>query len=667
MDKKTFYITTPLYYPSGKWHLGHSYTTVCCDAIARFRRKQGYDVFYLTGTDEHGQKIAERASQQGKSPKEYVDVLCQEIKQLWQLLDIKYDKFIRTTDNYHVESVQKIFKQLFDQGDIYKSTYKGKYCTPCEAFWTQQQLVDGKCPDCGREVTEAEEECYFFRLSKYSDSIEKLLKETDYLQPKERVNEMINNFIKTGLSDIAVSRTSVKWGISVSFDQKHTVYVWIDALSNYINACGYNGQNENMRFWPADLHVVGKEIVRFHAIIWPAILMALQLPLPKKVFGHGWLLLSGDKMSKSKGNVVDPFVLCERYGTDALRYYLLREIPFGSDGVYSSAGFIDRINSDLCNDLGNLVKRTVAMANQYFGGKVHFCGSLESDQPLIEMVNGLRNRVENAMDMPSCSKALEEIFLVVRAANKYIDLTSPWILFREGKTERLMQVMYSLLETIRICACMLSPFIVSGTEKILKILGKECGEDFSTLVFGKEEFFQTSEDEIIYKRLDKAKELLFLDGTDAKDSSEAEAANIKKAENKKTTQKGNEKEIKMEQNEGKACLEEEKAEEFISIDDFAKCKLLVAEILQAEKVEKTDKLLKLRLKVGESERTVVSGIALAYSPEDVIGKKVVLLANLKSAKLRGILSEGMLLCAGQGKEVVLLSPEKDMPSGTEIG
>lgn len=638
--KPTYYITTPLYYPSGKWHLGHSYTTVCCDALARFKRMSGYDVFYLTGTDEHGQKIAERAAAAGKTPKEFVDGLVGEIKDLWKLLDITYDKFIRTTDDYHVASVQKIFKKLYDQGDIYKATYKGKYCTPCEAFWTEAQLVDGKCPDCGREVKDAEEESYFFRLSKYADRIEKLLTETDFLQPSSRVNEMVNNFIKPGLNDLAVSRTSVKWGIPVSFDDKHTVYVWIDALSNYINALGYNADEKNMKYWPADLHMVGKEIVRFHAIVWPAILMALDLPLPKHVYGHGWLLLSGDKMSKSKGNVADPFVLTERYGIDSVRYYLLREIPFGSDGAYSDKSFIGRHNSDLANDLGNLAKRTLAMARQYFGGVVGDDGEAAAeDEELVSATANLPTAVGAAMDGLSCSKALEEIFAVVSRANKYIDVTMPWVLNKEGKTDRLRRVIYNLLEALRVCSIYLLPFITRGPRRILELLGVPEPQEFSAAAPQKE--YRTQEGEAIYKRLDLNKEL--------------EAMNEASKEEKK--------EVK----EVKQAQPAPAADGLIGIDEFFKSKLVVAEVVSAEKIEKTDKLLKLVVKAGDEQRVVVSGIAKSYAPEELVGKQVIMVANLKPVKLKGVESFGMLLCATDGDKVVLISPERKVESGAEVG
>ncbi|MBR2988912.1 MAG: methionine--tRNA ligase [Clostridia bacterium] len=647
MEKKTYYITTPIYYPSGKWHLGHSYTTVCCDAIARYKRMRDFDVFYLTGTDEHGQKIEKSATEAGKTPKQFVDERVSNIKKLWELLDISYDKFIRTTDDYHVSAVQKIFKTLYEKGDIYKSKYKGKYCTPCESFWTESQLIDGKCPDCGREVIDAEEESYFFRLSKYQDRIRDLLTNGEFLQPQSRVNEMVNNFLKAGLTDLAVSRTSFKWGIPVEFDEGHIVYVWIDALSNYITALGYGSQDATLfdKYWPADLHMVGKEIVRFHTIIWPAILMALDLPVPQKVYGHGWLLLGGDKMSKSKGNVVDPFVLAERYGVDAIRYYILREIPFGSDGVYTNEAFIGRINSDLCNDLGNLAKRTLAMAKQYFGGQINANGEKgEFDDEFIALINGLDKKMDDAIDAINPSRALEEIFNVIGKANKYIDNTAPWVLAKdESKKNRLMAVMYNLIEAIRVTATALLPFITVTPKKIFASLGVEVPTTFAgNLVHGAIKRYATGEIESLFPRIDIKKELQIM---------EQLAKEEVKVEEKKE-------EVK----------EEVKAEpEFISIDEFFRAKLVVGEILACEKVEKADKLLKSTVKMGDEVRTILSGIAKHYTPEEMVGKKVVVVANLAPRKIRGIESQGMLLCATtKDGDLCLVTPEKDMESGSEV-
>lgn len=674
---KKYYITTPIYYPSGKWHLGHSYTTVCCDALARYKRMRGFDVFYLTGTDEHGQKIEKRAAEAGVTPKAFVDALVDNIKELWSLLDISYDKFIRTTDGYHVKAVQKIFKQLYDQGDIYKSRYKGKYCTPCESFWTESQLVDGKCPDCGREVSDAEEESYFFRLSKYQDRIKKLLTETDFLEPRSRVNEMVNNFIKDGLNDVAVSRTAFKWGIPVEFDPGHIVYVWIDALSNYITALGYGSDDTSLfdKYWPADLHMVGKEIVRFHTIIWPAILMALNLPLPKKVYGHGWLLLGGDKMSKSKGNVVDPFILEKRYGVDAIRYYILREIPFGSDGVYTNEAFIGRFNQDLCNDLGNLTRRTLAMNKQYFDGKVDDSGEKgEFDDDFIAEINALDKKLDEDIDKLNLSRALEDIFAVIDKANKYIDNTRPWVLSKsEESKNRLKAVLYNLTEAIRVCSTALMPFITRTPKLIFEGLGLKAPEVFGNdLKWGAVKKYETHETGILFPRLDEKKELIELD----KIAAAAEKAEKKEEKKAKSVVKGDA------SAKDKAAVpakekapetvktDEDNQEEYVTADEFFRTKLVVGEVIACEKVEKADRLLKSTVKIGEEVRTIVSGIAKFYTPEEMVGKRVVVVKNLAPRKIRGIESRGMLLCAvsgeGENEQLCLVRPEKLMDGGSEV-
>lgn len=674
---KKYYITTPIYYPSGKWHLGHSYTTVCCDALARYKRMRGFDVFYLTGTDEHGQKIEKRAAEAGVTPKAFVDALVDNIKELWSLLDISYDKFIRTTDGYHVKAVQKIFKQLYDQGDIYKSRYKGKYCTPCESFWTESQLVDGKCPDCGREVSDAEEESYFFRLSKYQDRIKKLLTETDFLEPRSRVNEMVNNFIKDGLNDVAVSRTAFKWGIPVEFDPGHIVYVWIDALSNYITALGYGSDDTSLfdKYWPADLHMVGKEIVRFHTIIWPAILMALNLPLPKKVYGHGWLLLGGDKMSKSKGNVVDPFILEKRYGVDAIRYYILREIPFGSDGVYTNEAFIGRFNQDLCNDLGNLTRRTLAMNKQYFDGKVDDSGEKgEFDDDFIAEINALDKKLDEDIDKLNLSRALEDIFAVIDKANKYIDNTRPWVLSKsEESKNRLKAVLYNLTEAIRVCSAALMPFITRTPKLIFEGLGLKAPEVFGNdLKWGAVKKYETHETGILFPRLDEKKELIELDKIAAA-AEKAEKKEEKKAESvvkgdasakDKTAVPAKEKAPET------VKTDEDNQEEYVTADEFSRTKLVVGEVIACEKVEKADRLLKSTVKIGEEVRTIVSGIAKFYTPEEMVGKRVVVVKNLAPRKIRGIESRGMLLCAvsgeGENEQLCLVRPEKLMDGGSEV-
>ena len=654
MAKKTYYITTPIYYASGDLHIGHCYTTVICDAISRFKRMNGYDVFYLTGTDEHGQKVEQKAIKAGKTPKQYVDDVVDKIKDLWKLLDIKYDKFIRTTDDYHEKTVQKIMEKLLANGDLYKDAYEGWYCTPCESFWTESQLKDGKCPDCGREVKLMKEESYFFRLSKYQDRLVKYYEENpEFISPKSRMNEMINNFIKPGLKDLCVSRTSFKWGIPLTFDTNHVVYVWVDALSNYITALGYLQDNDEnfKKFWPADLHMVGKEIVRFHTIIWPAILMALDLPLPKQVYGHGWLLLGGDKMSKSKANVVDPHFLVERYGIDAMRYYLLREIPFGSDGTYTNEMLIKRINMDLANIYGNLVHRTLAMLEKYYGGVIPAPGPMtELDEECKAMCEKLLEKCIEDIDKLDAPRALSNIMDVLARANKYIEETSPWTLDKNGDGERLGTVMYNLCEMIRVANVMLQPFITESPKKVFEAFGTPADKQ----TFASVEKFggtipntQTSKMAPLFGRIDEAKEIEYLNKY-AEDLAKKVEKESKVAEQKKETP------------ENVVDINE------ITIDQFMTVKLKVGEILTAEKVENADKLLKFSVKVGEETRTIVSGIAKYYKPEELIGQQVVVVANLKPAKLRGIESQGMLLCACNDQDVVLVAPIKRVADGSEV-
>ena len=649
MEKKPFYITTPIYYPSGNPHIGHCYTTVACDSIARYRRMQGYDVMFLTGTDEHGLKIEQKAAEKGVTPKEYVDEIVKTFKKLWSYMNISYDRYIRTTDDYHIETVQKIFKALYDKGYIYKGEYKGKYCTPCESFWTESQLDEnGCCPECHREVTEAKEEAYFFKMSSFAERIEKLLTETDYLQPKTRATELVNNFIKPGLEDLCVSRTTFKWGIPVTFDDKHVVYVWIDALSNYISALGFwNEQyNDFDKFWPADVHMVAKDIMRFHAIIWPAMLMALDLPLPKHLAVHGWITFNGQKMSKSLGNVVDPFILGERYGADAIRYHILREMALGADSSFSNEIMINRINSDLANGLGNLVSRTVAMADKYFGGTLPSDREAgEFDAELIAEAEELRAKVDEFMDKTQINNALAEIFKVVSRANKYIDETAPWVLGKdESKKARLATVLYNLLETIRIVSTLLSNFMPTTMPKVWEQIGA-AESDITYENAGKFGVLPADvtvhRGEIIFPRIDVDKEIEELNkiiGSNAKPEEKADDG-----------------------------FEPAPIADEITIDDFAKVDLRVALVKDCEKVKKSKKLLCLQLDDGFGGRQVVSGIAAWYKPEDLIGKKVVIVANLKPVKLCGVESNGMI-CAADTPDgaASVIFPDQDLPCGAKL-